>query len=63
MPLIREVLARHTGQDIEKIIRDTDRDFFMDAEAAKEYGLIDEVLHATAPEKRKAGSNSDGAKA
>jgi len=42
--VIREVLARHTGQDIERIIRDTDRDFFMDAAAAKEYGIIDEIL-------------------
>lgn len=42
--IIREILARHTGQDLERIIRDTDRDFFMDAQAAKEYGIIDEVL-------------------
>ena len=62
--LIREVLAKHTGQDIESIIRDTDRDFFMDAKSAKEYGLIDEVLQAAEPEKKKekAGTNSDGAK-
>lgn len=45
--MIREILAFHTGQDIERIIRDTDRDFFMTAEAAKEYGIIDEVLHGT----------------
>ena len=63
--LIRDILATHTGQDIEQIIKDTDRDFFMDANSAKEYGLIDEVLQSTAPkkEKEKAGSNSDGAKA
>jgi len=63
--LIRDILARHTGQDMEKIIHDTDRDFFMDANAAKEYGLIDEVLHSAEPkkEKEKAGTNSDGAKA
>jgi ATP-dependent Clp protease protease subunit len=61
--LIREILARHTGQDIEAIIRDTDRDFFMDANAAKEYGLIDEVLQSAHPKKEKAGTNSDGAKA
>ena len=42
--IIREILARHTGQDLERIIRDTDRDFFMDAQAAKEYGIIDEIL-------------------
>ena len=65
--LIRDILAKHTGQDIEKIIHDTDRDFFMDANSAKEYGLIDEVLQSAEPkdkkEKEKAGSNSDGAKA
>ncbi len=63
--LIRDILAKHTGQDIEKIIHDTDRDFFMDANSAKEYGLIDEVLQSTEPEKKKekAGTNSDGAKA
>ncbi len=42
--VIREVLSRHTGQDMERIIRDTDRDFFMDALTAKEYGIIDEIL-------------------
>lgn len=64
--LIREVLAKHTGQDIESIIRDTDRDFFMDANSAKEYGLIDEILQSAEPKepkKEKAGTNSDGAKA
>jgi len=38
------VLAHHTGQKIEQIAKDTDRDNFMDAEAAVKYGLIDEVL-------------------
>jgi ATP-dependent Clp protease protease subunit len=63
--LIRDILAKHTGNDIEQIIKDTDRDFFMNAESAKDYGLIDEVLQSTAPkkEKEKAGTNSDGAKA
>jgi ATP-dependent Clp protease protease subunit len=46
--LIREklngILAKHTGQDLETIGRDTDRDNFMSAEKSKEYGLIDEVL-------------------
>lgn len=39
------VLAHHTGQSLEKIAVDTDRDNFMDAEAAVEYGLVDEILH------------------
>lgn len=41
---LEEILARHTGQTIEKIQRDTDRDFVMTAHDAKEYGIIDEVL-------------------
>jgi ATP-dependent Clp protease, protease subunit len=41
---IFEVLANHTGQDVETISKDSDRDYWMKAQAAKEYGLIDEVL-------------------
>ncbi len=41
---IRNILAKHTGQPVEKIIRDTDRDFYLSAEQAVEYGLIDEIL-------------------
>jgi len=41
---INEILARHTGQKIEKVQKDTDRDYFMSAGEAKEYGLIDEVI-------------------
>ena len=37
-------MARHTGQPIERIAEDTERDRYMTAEQAKEYGLIDEVL-------------------
>ncbi|MBV30044.1 MAG: ATP-dependent Clp protease proteolytic subunit [Actinomycetota bacterium] len=42
--LLDQILARHTGQDLERIHNDTDRDFILDAEAAKEYGIIDEVI-------------------
>ncbi len=42
--LIKEILANHTGQTLDRIAHDTDRDFFMDAASAKEYGIIDEVL-------------------
>jgi ATP-dependent Clp protease protease subunit len=38
------ILARHTGQEIGKIEKDTDRDYFMSAEEAKKYGLVDEVV-------------------
>ncbi len=42
--LIRGILANHTGQTIEKIIHDTDRDFYLNPGQAVEYGLVDEIL-------------------
>lgn len=42
--LLNEILARHTGQPIEKLLNDTDRDYFMSAAEAVEYGLVDEML-------------------
>jgi len=39
-----EILAQHTGQTVEKVSSDTDRDFFMTADEAKEYGIIDSVI-------------------
>ncbi len=41
---LNQIMAFHTGQSIEKIQKDTDRDFFMSAEEAKEYGIIDKVI-------------------
>jgi len=41
---LNEILARHTGKPVDAIARDTDRDFFMTADEAKAYGLIDEVV-------------------
>jgi ATP-dependent Clp protease protease subunit len=41
---INEILARHTGKSIEQIEKDTDRDYYMSADEAKEYGIIDQVL-------------------
>jgi ATP-dependent Clp protease, protease subunit len=41
---LNEMLARHTGQPIEKIERDTERDFFLSAQEAKEYGIIDDII-------------------
>jgi len=41
---LNKILAKHTGQPLEKISKDTDRDFYLDAQEAKEYGLIDEVI-------------------
>jgi ATP-dependent Clp protease protease subunit len=42
--VIRSILVKHTGQSMEKIVRDTDRDYFMSAQSALEYGIIDEIL-------------------
>ena len=44
--MLDEILATHTGQDVEKIGRDTDRDFIMTASQAKEYGIIDEIIES-----------------
>jgi len=41
-----EILARHTGQSVDRIKTDSDRDFFMSAEEAKEYGLVDKVIES-----------------
>jgi ATP-dependent Clp protease, protease subunit len=42
--LLDEILAQHTGQTLEKVKKDTDRDFIMTAEQAKEYGIVDEII-------------------
>ena len=41
---IRQILAKHTGQPLDRIAADTDRDFYLDSEQAQEYGLVDSVL-------------------
>ena len=46
------IMARHTGQPVERIAEDTERDRYMTAEQAREYGLIDEVLHPVAKESK-----------
>ncbi len=50
---INEILAYHTGQDVETIKRDTERDRWMTAEEAKEYGIVDEVLAMPAAKEAK----------
>jgi len=42
--ILEHILSRHTGQDLERIHRDTDRDFVMSAEEAQAYGIVDEVI-------------------
>jgi len=44
--MLDEILATHTGQDVEKVKRDTDRDFIMTADQAKQYGLIDDIIES-----------------
>lgn len=50
---LTKILAFHTGQSFEKVERDCDRDYFMSAQEAKEYGLVDEVLTITEKGKKK----------
>ena len=53
---LNQILSEHTGQALEKISQDTERDYFMSGTEAKDYGLIDEVI-VRASEKENAGSN------
>ena len=53
--ILRNILVKHTGQSLEKIAHDTDRDFYLNPEQAIEYGLIDEIL--TKPEPKDLGKS------
>ncbi len=46
--IIRDILAKHTGQPVERITHDTDRDFYLNPQQAVEYGIVDEILTKTA---------------
>jgi len=46
---IKEIIVRHTGQPLDKVTHDTDRDFYLNAEQAVEYGIVDEVLTKPPP--------------
>jgi ATP-dependent Clp protease protease subunit len=48
--VLNQILARHTGQPVEKVQHDTERDYYLSAEKAREYGLVDEVLAKPQPE-------------
>jgi ATP-dependent Clp protease protease subunit len=50
---LNRILAQHTGQPLERVEKDSDRDFFMSPEEAKEYGLVDEVIYYRDLAKRK----------
>jgi ATP-dependent Clp protease protease subunit len=49
--LIKDIIVRHTGQSLDKVTHDTDRDFYLNPDQAVEYGIIDEVLNKPAEEK------------
>lgn len=53
--LIRNIIAKHTGQTMEKVVHDTDRDFYLNPVQAVEYGIVDEILSRPSKEKGKAG--------
>jgi ATP-dependent Clp protease protease subunit len=53
---IRTIISEHTDQSYEKIARDTDRDYYLSADQAKEYGLVDEVLSRQPTETAKASA-------
>ena len=57
---LNKILVTHTGQQVERISKDTDRDFFMTAEQAKEYGIVDQVIVSHAPVLRAAAAAGDG---
>ncbi|MFC1947062.1 ATP-dependent Clp protease proteolytic subunit [Chloroflexota bacterium] len=50
---LKDILVKHTGQNMEKITQDTDRDYYLDANQAREYGIVDEVLEKTENEEKK----------
>lgn len=52
--LIRGIIVKHTGQTMEKVIHDTDRDFYLNPEQAVEYGIVDEILTKPSEDKEKA---------
>jgi ATP-dependent Clp protease protease subunit len=58
--MIDEILANHSGQTIEKISKDTDRDFIMSAEESKAYGMVDEVIAVTKVLAAVGAADSDG---
>src|SRR5712692_4732567 len=58
--LLDEILSEHTGQTLEKIKQDTDRDFIMTAEQAKEYGIIDEIFATRKGEPKLAAAAAAG---
>ena len=46
---LNEIIAKHTGQPLEKVVKDSDRDYFMSADEAKIYGIVDDVITGKKP--------------
>ena len=57
---LNEIMAKHTGQPLDKIAQDTERDYFMSGEEAKRYGLIDEVIVRPPKALKGVGKDADG---
>jgi len=57
---INEILSSHTGQPMDRVRRDTDRDFYMDANEAIEYGIVDKILVRVDDEEEETAEPSDG---
>ncbi len=57
---LNEIMAKHTGQPLDKISQDTERDYFMSSEEAKRYGLIDEVITRPLKSLKPVGSTESG---
>jgi ATP-dependent Clp protease protease subunit len=59
--LLEEIISEHTGQPLEKVTKDTDRDFILTAQEAKDYGCVDEILSRRGLAAQVAGVSSNGA--
>ena len=59
--LLEQIIAEHTGQPLEKVSKDTDRDFILTAPEAQEYGAVDEILSRRGLTAQVAGVSSNGA--
>jgi len=56
--IIKDIIVRHTGQPLDKVTHDTDRDFYLNAEQAVEYGIVDEILTKPVKEEEEAKKKS-----
>jgi ATP-dependent Clp protease protease subunit len=59
--LLEQIIARHTGQELEKVTKDTDRDFILTADEALAYGVVDEILYGRGVPQEMAAASPNGA--